>query len=223
MYAVCLIFVYFPTGELHWWSPCVFVYDVELCLQMYVVRRGKLNVVSNDGRKIFATLGAGTVFGELSILNIPGSRNGNRRTANVCAVGYADLFSLSKEDLWTALAEYPDVKQSLLERARHILKRDDLIDEQAAVESIRVSRNFPLVTANCETSLDILQQHVQRFTDDYKGAFGALNLDLEAMEAQVRKMAKSRKRQQFWRKKDTRRLYSAGDILLEEDVVFGFQ
>ena len=33
--------------------------------QMYVVRRGKLNVVSDDGKKVFATLGAGTVFGEV--------------------------------------------------------------------------------------------------------------------------------------------------------------
>ncbi|OWA52711.1 Cyclic nucleotide-gated olfactory channel [Hypsibius exemplaris] len=192
--------------------------------QMYVVRRGKLNVVSDDGRKIFATLGAGTVFGELSILNIPGSRNGNRRTANVCAVGYADLFSLSKEDLWDALGEYPDVRTSLLERARHILKRDDLIDEQAAVQSMRVSRDFAKVSAQCETSLDILQQHMQRFMDDYKGAFGELNLDLQEMETQIKKMAKGRKKQPFRRKKDDRRLYSAGDIdiLLEEDVVFRF-
>ncbi|VDK67951.1 unnamed protein product [Onchocerca ochengi] len=59
---------------------------------MYIVKRGKLQVVADDGIKIFATLQEGAVFGELSILNIAGSKNGNRRTANVRSVGYTDLF-----------------------------------------------------------------------------------------------------------------------------------
>ena len=51
------------------------------------------------------------MFGEVSILNIPGNKTGNRRTANVRSVGYSDLFSLSKDDLWDALTEYPDAKE----------------------------------------------------------------------------------------------------------------
>ena len=31
---------------------------------------------------------------QVSILNIPGNKTGNRRTANVRSVGYSDLFSL---------------------------------------------------------------------------------------------------------------------------------
>ena len=31
---------------------------------------------------------------KVSILNIPGNKTGNRRTANVRSVGYSDLFSL---------------------------------------------------------------------------------------------------------------------------------
>ena len=34
---------------------------------------------------------------------------GNRRSANIRSVGYSDLFSLSKDDLWETLAEYPEV------------------------------------------------------------------------------------------------------------------
>ena len=79
--------------------------------EMYIIKRGKLDVVADDGREIYVTLGEGAVFGEVSILNIPGNKTGNRRTANVRSVGYSDLFSLSKDDLWEALAEYPEAKK----------------------------------------------------------------------------------------------------------------
>ena len=66
-------------------------------------------------------------------------------------MGYSDLFSLSKDDLWDALTEYPDAKAryhlalrkkghfhvffsffSLLEKGRQILMKDNLIDEERA-------------------------------------------------------------------------------------------
>lgn len=83
---------------------------------MYIVKHGSLNVVSDDGKIVFVTLNEGAVFGELSILNIPGNKNGNRRTAAVRAVGFTDLFILSKDDLWNALHIFPDAKKMLLSR-----------------------------------------------------------------------------------------------------------
>ena len=94
---------------------------------MYIIKRGKLDVVADDGREIYVTLGEGAVFGEVSILNIPGNKTGNRRTANVRSVGYSDLFSLSKDDLWEALAEYPEAKKKYVFLFIH-LKRPLLID-----------------------------------------------------------------------------------------------
>ena len=100
--------------------------------EMFIIKRGKLDVVAPDGIKVFVTLGEGVVFGELSIMNIPGSKMGNRRTANVRSVGYSDLFSLSKDDLWDAMEEYPEAKRALLEKGRQILLKDNMIDEEKA-------------------------------------------------------------------------------------------
>lgn len=96
---------------------------------MYIVKTGFVEVVSEDGSvvsillsllqkqsQVFVRLGEGTVFGELAILNIPGNKNGNRRTANVRSVGYSDLYVLSKEALWDALRQYPEANKSLMRK-----------------------------------------------------------------------------------------------------------
>ncbi|RCN43851.1 hypothetical protein ANCCAN_10179 [Ancylostoma caninum] len=62
------------------------------------------------------------------------SKNGNRRTANVRSVGYTDLFVLNKNDLWNALREYPDARKLLLAKGRELLKKDNLLDENAPEE-----------------------------------------------------------------------------------------
>jgi cyclic nucleotide gated channel len=98
---------------------------------MYIVKRGRLSVVADDGRTVLATLGAGSVFGEVSVLEIAGNKTGNRRTANVRSLGYSDLFCLSKRDLWDALFDYPEAKHSLMERGCQLLRKDGLLDEQA--------------------------------------------------------------------------------------------
>lgn len=37
---------------------------------MYIVNRGRLQVVADNGRNVLATLKAGSYFGEISILNM---------------------------------------------------------------------------------------------------------------------------------------------------------
>jgi CRP-like cAMP-binding protein len=128
--AVKLVFV--PIQHLQVFSPGDYICRKgDVGREMYIVKRGRLSVVADDGRTVLATLGAGSVFGEVSVLEIAGNKTGNRRTANVRSLGYSDLFCLSKRDLWDALFDYPEAKHSLMERGCQLLRKDGLLDEQA--------------------------------------------------------------------------------------------
>ncbi|KAK8379815.1 hypothetical protein O3P69_019658 [Scylla paramamosain] len=83
----------------------------EVGKEMYIVNRGRLQVVADNGKTMLATLKAGSYFGEISILNM--GTAGNRRTASVRSVGYSDLFVLSKKDMWDVLKEYPAARVRL--------------------------------------------------------------------------------------------------------------
>ncbi len=78
---------------------------------MYIVSRGRLQVVADNGKTILATLRPGSYFGEISILNMGNA--GNRRTASVRSMGFSDLFCLNKKDLWDVLKDYPTARVRL--------------------------------------------------------------------------------------------------------------
>ncbi|KAG8199531.1 hypothetical protein JTE90_009373 [Oedothorax gibbosus] len=83
----------------------------EVGKEMYIVNRGRLQVVTDNGRTVLATLRAGSYFGEISVLNM--GTAGNRRTASVKSVGYSDLFCLYKQDMWDVLKDYPAARVRL--------------------------------------------------------------------------------------------------------------
>lgn len=49
---------------------CVFTQTGEVGKEMYIVNRGRLQVVADDGKTVLATLKPGSYFGEISILNM---------------------------------------------------------------------------------------------------------------------------------------------------------
>jgi len=67
---------------------------------------------------MLASLNGGSVFGEISVLEIPGSTSGNRRIANVVSVGYSECLSLCKQDLLALLQDYPEVSNSICRVSR---------------------------------------------------------------------------------------------------------
>uniref|UniRef100_A0AAY5L3F1 Cyclic nucleotide-binding domain-containing protein n=1 Tax=Esox lucius TaxID=8010 RepID=A0AAY5L3F1_ESOLU len=94
----------------------------EVGREMYIIKAGEVQVVGGpDGKTVFVTLRTGSVFGEISLLAVGG---GNRRTANVVAHGFANLFILDKKDLNDILVHYPESQKLLRKKARKMLAKD---------------------------------------------------------------------------------------------------
>ncbi len=130
--------------------------------EMYIVKRGCLSVVGNDGNTVFASLSEGSVFGEVSLLNIAGNKTGNRRTANVRSNGYSDLFILSKDDIWNALSDYPDAKAKLISRGTELLLHNNLLDLSVAEASENEHDQREERFERLEINMDILMNRYAR-------------------------------------------------------------
>ncbi|XP_008523496.1 cyclic nucleotide-gated channel alpha-3 isoform X3 [Equus przewalskii] len=153
--------------------------------EMYIIKEGKLAVVADDGITQFVVLSDGSYFGEISILNIKGSKSGNRRTANIRSIGYSDLFCLSKDDLMEALTEYPDAKKALEEKGRQILMKDNLIDEELAKAGAD-PKDIEEKVEHLESSLDILQTRFARLLAEYNSTQMRVKQRLSQLESQVK-------------------------------------
>nr|XP_013009713.1 LOW QUALITY PROTEIN: cGMP-gated cation channel alpha-1 [Cavia porcellus] len=149
--------------------------------EMYIIKEGKLAVVADDGITQFVVLSDGSYFGEISILNIKGSKAGNRRTANIKSIGYSDLFCLSKDDLMEALTEYPDAKTILEEKGRQILMKDGLLDLDIA-NAGSDPKDLDEKVTQMEGSLDRLQVRFARILAEYESMQQKLKQRLTKVE-----------------------------------------
>ncbi|XP_075439087.1 cyclic nucleotide-gated channel beta-3 isoform X2 [Ascaphus truei] len=92
----------------------------EIGREMYIIKQGAVQVLGGpDDKTVLVTLKDGAVFGEISLLSAGG---GNRRTADVVAHGFANLFILDKKTLSNILVHYPDSKKLLMKKAKILLQ-----------------------------------------------------------------------------------------------------
>jgi len=105
------------------------------------------------------------------------------------SVGYADLYSLSKEDFWVSLEEYPEVKDQLMEKARKILQKDNLINEDVAREQARRGRNFQAVADKMEEGLETVNVRMDRFWQEQIDINEKLTRKLDLLEQKQVKVA----------------------------------
>ncbi|GFQ89053.1 cyclic nucleotide-gated cation channel alpha-3, partial [Trichonephila clavata] len=89
----------------------------EVAREMFIIADGILQVI-NDKGQVLTHMRAGDFFGEIGILNLDGF---NRRTADVRSVGYSELFSLSREDVLSAMKDYPEAEDILQTMGRRRL------------------------------------------------------------------------------------------------------
>ncbi|KAM4012775.1 cyclic nucleotide-gated channel beta-1 [Anomaloglossus baeobatrachus] len=95
----------------------------EIGREMYIIKAGEVQVLGGpDGQTVLVSLKAGSVFGEISLLAVGG---GNRRTANVVAHGFTNLFILDKKDLNDILTHYPESQKLLRRKAKKMLKNSN--------------------------------------------------------------------------------------------------
>ncbi|XP_004469815.2 cyclic nucleotide-gated channel alpha-1 [Dasypus novemcinctus] len=149
--------------------------------EMYIIKEGKLAVVADDGITQFVVLSDGSYFGEISILNIKGSKAGNRRTANIKSIGYSDLFCLSKDDLMEALTEYPDAKAMLEEKGKQILMKDGLLDINIA-NAGSDPKDLEEKVIRMEGSVDRLQTRFAQILAEYESMQQKLKQRLTKVE-----------------------------------------
>ncbi len=87
--------------------PVVFVPGAYIMRQgeigdsMYIVSSGTVDVVSQDGGEVFATLGEGAFVGEMALVFQ------TERAASVRARGYCDLYVLTRRQFEYILARHP--------------------------------------------------------------------------------------------------------------------
>ena len=84
------------------------------------------------------------------------------------SVGYSDLFSLSKDDLWETLEEYPEARKALLEKGREILLKDNMIDEEVARQEAAEHETASQSVARLSSQLDAVIEDVLNMINIYK-------------------------------------------------------
>lgn len=96
--------------------------------RMYFISKGKVEIVSEDGNTVYATLSDGAFFGEIALLF------SSERTASVRAVEYCDLYTLDKFTFDNVLAKFPEVARQVQNMAEE--RRQRILNERGTLTSL---------------------------------------------------------------------------------------
>lgn len=103
-------------------KPCIYIPGDEICItgeigdKMYFINKGLVEVVSQDGMHVYATLKDGDFFGEIALL-LKQPRN-----ATIRAVDYCDLYSLDKDSFDAVIANYPAFEKHIKKMAEERMR-----------------------------------------------------------------------------------------------------
>jgi len=136
--------------------------------QMYFISRGKVEIVSEDGKTVYATLSDGAFFGEIALLF------SSERTASVRAAEYCDLYTLDKFTFDNVLAKFPDVAQQVHamaeERQRKTMaerpEMTSLAPEQAVINRLQAVSETSRVLVDWADVPGALGYQVARWDDE---------------------------------------------------------
>ena len=114
---------------------------------MYVIKRGEVRVVSEDGSVTYAVLESGSYFGETAMLS------GTVRNANVLATTYCDCFSISRDRFEVAGENSDDYhgKETVTSKLREVWEAKG--GQNRKLEERRVSLNKISLEIKDETSI----------------------------------------------------------------------
>ncbi|KAG8190657.1 hypothetical protein JTE90_001266 [Oedothorax gibbosus] len=130
----------------------------EVAREMFIIADGILQVINEKGQ-VLTHMQAGDFFGEIGILNLDGF---NRRTADVRSVGYSELFSLSREDVLSAMKDYPEAEEILQTMGRRRLLEARLNN---ASEKLAHQADSELKNENKQRKLGLNLTHLLRKKD----------------------------------------------------------
>ncbi|KAM5157494.1 cyclic nucleotide-gated channel beta-3 [Mantella aurantiaca] len=184
----------------------------EIGREMYIIKQGAVQVLGGpDDKKVLVTLKAGAVFGEISLLSAGG---GNRRTANVVAQGFANLFILDKKSLGEILVHYPDSKKLLTKKAKKLLKEKGKPAQQAVAkigfallippkqETPKLFKTLLSAAAN-KPGLSLLQRVKKQHAGMGKQGFSSSDTNTNASEKPVDQGEKNKKEEKDLSKQST--------------------
>ncbi|KAA0185514.1 Cyclic nucleotide-gated cation channel alpha-3 [Fasciolopsis buskii] len=135
----------------------------EIAREMFIIADGVLEVIGPDD-EVISMMSSGDFFGEIGILNRDGA---NKRTADVRAVGYADLFVLSRSDVLEALQDHPDAEILIKEFARKRLQANRELQLKRALNSANLPyKLLPMISKSRKlqpkTTIDFDQPSEER-------------------------------------------------------------